>query len=135
MPSDQIEKLIEGIKPQFHSRLKLHDHFELIEKYELGGIHLNSRNPLPYPGAKSLSISIHDLNEIEKVQDFDYFFISPVFNSISKQGYNSAFDLNELSKKISGKNAIALGGVTPDKFPLLKTMSFKGAALLGHFFP
>ena len=130
-----IEKLIQEISPQYHNRLKLHDHFELLEKYNLGGIHLNSRNPERNLKAKSVSISIHSLDEIEGKENFDYFFISPVFDSISKEGYKAAFDLDVLSKKIRGKKAIALGGVSPEKFSQLKSLGFIGAALLGHFFP
>ena len=140
----EIETLINEIKPEFHKKLKLHDHFELLEKYNLGGIHLNARNPeapekFNFPniikGNMSVSKSIHSLNEIECTEDLDYFFISPIFDSISKKGYKSAYDLNILATKIKRKRAIALGGVTPDKFPLLKGLGFYGAALLGHFFP
>lgn len=131
----EIEDIIMKIKPEFHNRLKLHDHFELIDKFSLGGIHLNSRNSLVYPKAKSVSISLHRLEEIQDKDKYDYFFISPVFDSISKKGYKSAFDMMELSKNIQGRNAIALGGVTPQKFPYLKSIGFKGAALLGYFFP
>lgn len=130
----EIEKLIRGINSEFHPLLKLHDHFELLDKYSLGGIHLNSRCSEMHPKAKSISVSIHSLEEIEGKEKFDYFFISPVFDSISKKGYKAAYDLNLLSQKIQGKKAIALGGVTPEKFPLLGSLGFSGAALLGHFF-
>lgn len=131
----ETDRLISNINPKFHPFLKLHDHFELLDKYNLGGIHLNSRNKKIHPRAKSLSISLHDINEIEGKERYDYFFISPVFDSISKEGYKASFDLKQLSQKIRGKKAIALGGVTPDKFTLLRSLGFYGAALLGHFFP
>lgn len=131
----ETEKLINGISSDFHKNLKLHDHFELLEKYDLGGIHLNSRNPEKYFASNSVSKSIHSIEEISIVEDLDYFFISPVFDSISKHGYKAAFDLNTLSEEIKGKKAIALGGVTPDKIPWLKSLGFYGAAMLGHFFP
>ena len=44
-------------------------------------------------------------------------------------------DLEKISSFIRGKKVIALGGVTPDKFPFLKSKGFLGAALLGYFFP
>lgn len=130
----EMKTLVSKINENYHHRLKLHDHFELLDKFNLGGIHLNRRNPLPYPNSKSISISIHSFNEIEETLIYDYFFISPVFDSISKEGYKSTFDLLELSEKIKGKNAIALGGVTPKKFPLLRSYGFSGAAMLGYFF-
>lgn len=139
----QIENLIKGIDPVFHNRLKLHDHFKLIENYDLGGIHLNSRNKEIYPGACSVSKSYHSINEILEdernydvnKQRLDYFFISPVFDSISKKGYKANINLDSLADCIKDKPAIALGGVTPDKFGYLSSLGFKGAAMLGHFFP
>lgn len=134
-----ISRLIDQIHPRFHSRLKLHDHFELIDKYNIGGIHLNSRNSgkpnLKLPKSLEISKSIHKLEEIPLAENFDYFFLSPVFDSITKEGYKAAFELDQISINISGKKAVALGGVTPDKFVLLKSLGFYGAALLGYFFP
>ena len=131
----EVEKLIQGISPIFYPRLKLHDHFELLEKYPLGGIHLNLRNNRAKPNVSSISISFHSLDEIKKSGNYDYFFISPIFDSISKAGYKGKFDFTELSNVIRGKKAIALGGITPDKFNFLKSMGFSGAAMLGYFFP
>ena len=131
----ELKKLIEKINPEFFRRLKLHDHFELLDVYPLGGIHLNKRNNTIHPKATSISYSVHSINEIEEINEHEYFFISPVFDSISKKGYKSGFNLNELSLKIKGKKAIALGGITPQKIPLLKKMGFYGAAMLGYFFP
>lgn len=133
--AEEIENLIFKVDRKFYKYLKLHDHFELINKYDLGGVHINNRNRDIPENAKSVSISLHDLESIDKSDIYDYFFISPVFDSISKPGYYSAFNLTELSQKIKGKNAIALGGVTPEKFKLLSSLGFQGAALLGHFFP
>lgn len=131
----QIENLILEIQPNYLKKIKIHDHFSLVDKYPLGGIHLNSRNRDRTVSAKSISKSLHSLNEIEETTELDYFFISPVFDSISKKGYKAAFNLDELSEKIRGKKAVALGGVTTDRIPLLKSMGFYGAALLSHFFP
>lgn len=133
---EETENLIKEIPASFHSQIKLHDHFELLFKYNLGGLHLNSRNPEPLGEYKEISKSFHTLNEIETEDDkLDYFFISPVYDSISKEGYKAAFDLDLLEKKIKGKRAIALGGVTPDKILELKKAGFYGAAMLGYFFP
>lgn len=131
----QIKELISHIDAIYHPRLKIHDHFNLLEFFNLGGIHLNSRNKSVFPNANSISISIHSLEEIENVDEYDYFFISPVFDSISKNGYKAAFNMNALAEKVKGKKAIALGGVTPDKFLLLSSIGFSGAAMLGYFFP
>lgn len=131
---EEIENLLNKVDPSLHNRLKLHDHFELLEKYNLGGVHLNSRNNSPHPKARSISKSLHSLSEIKKDCNYDYFFISPVFDSISKIGYKAAFDLNDISRFIKDTKAVALGGITKEKLPLLKSLGFYGAAMTGYFF-
>lgn len=128
-----VRRLLEEINPKFLPQIKIHDHFELIETLPVGGIHLNSRNSQPHPKAVNVSKSCHSPEEID--ESLDYCFISPVFDSISKDGYKASFYLDLLSLKIRDKKVIALGGVTPEKFPILKSLGFYGAALLGHFFP
>ena len=54
-----------------------------------------------------------------------------MYDSISKQGYASGFNLDELKGRLVGRNVIALGGVTPDKFLELQVAGFVGAAMLG----
>lgn len=76
--------------------------------------------------------SCHTLQEIRNADGFEYQTLSPVFDSISKQGYYSCFDINALSGEIAGKNVIALGGITPEHFLLLREKGFMGAALLGY---
>lgn len=133
--AEDIRSLILQIDAKWHSFLKLHDQFELTREFHIGGCHLNSRNPASPENVKSLSKSIHSIDEIDDNQHFEYIFLSPVFDSISKKGYKANIKLDGIQDKIFGKNVIALGGVTPDKFPLLKKSGFKGAAMLGHFFP
>ncbi|MCH5227459.1 MAG: thiamine phosphate synthase [Muribaculaceae bacterium] len=132
---NEIEKLLREIPCHLHDRLKLHDGFELCEKYNIGGIHLNSRNSTIPRKNLRLSKSIHSIEELGNCKNIDYCFLSPIFDSISKKGYLGRFDLNEISDKILGKKVVALGGVTPDKFDILRNHNFYGAALLSHFFP
>lgn len=126
-----VKNLIENIPYRLRKRLKLHGHFELLNEFNLGGAHLNSRCPVAPPAASHLSRSCHSLQEVEKAEGMDYLFLSPIFDSISKTGYKSAFNLDEIKGKIAGKNVIALGGVTEDKIPLLRNAGFIGAAMLG----
>ena len=129
-------------------RITLHDHFTLAEDFPIGGIHLNSRNPI-YPASLKpvierlrISRSCHTVDEVygcaaQKHIDYKYVTLSPIFNSISKEGYNSSFDLKELSGilKNTDIDVIALGGVEPKSFDKLKEAGFAGAAMLGYYFP
>lgn len=118
-------------------RLVLHDHHSLAVKYNLHGIHLNSRNPLPPTGWKgSVSRSCHTLYEVVEWKPLcDYVSLSPIFDSLSKEGYHSAFSAEEIARaKASGiidSKVFALGGITFKRIPEVLQMGFGGAMILG----
>ena len=64
-----------------------------------------------------------------------YVFLSPIFNSISKQGYASAFTPKALfeakQKGIINEKVVALGGITAANINKIKSYGFGGVALLG----
>lgn len=127
-----VKRLIEDIPYPLRCRLKLHGHFQLTDEFNLGGIQLNSRCPNPSPTARSVSRSCHSIEEVEKLWDrYEYVTLSPIYDSISKRGYLSKFNLDDIESKIVGKNVIAIGGVTPGSLNELTTRGFKGAAMLG----
>lgn len=131
------ERLLTLIPKQYHKRIVTHDHFYLKEEFNLMGIHLNSRNPdvpLNYKG--HVSCSCHSLEEVkQKKGHFNYVFMSPVFDSVSKKEYLSNFTLEELKAAskhgIIDKRVIALGGITTDNIRTIKKYGFGGAAVLG----
>ena len=130
-----LAELIGAIKPEYYGRLKLHDYYDLAEAYKLGGVQLNSRNSEITSEKLRISRSCHSLEEIdafaEAYPDYEYVTLSPIFNSISKKGYVSAFNLDDLTDKIKGKSVIALGGITPSSLTTLREAGFAGAAMLG----
>lgn len=129
-----VRNLIEDIPYSLRCRLKLHGHFELLNEMSLGGAHLNSRNPKAPLSARLLSKSCHTLDEIAEAArlDYEYLFLSPIFDSISKINYKSKFDIEKIYSEIRDKKVVALGGVDPSKFELLEEKGFFGAALLGY---
>ena len=134
---EDCERLIQEINSKWYSKIVMHDHFKLCEKYHLHGIHLNRRNhEIPKDFQGSVSRSCHSLEEvIGNKNKFDYVFLSPIFDSISKQGYQHAFSDEVLNKAalegIIDEKVIALGGITEEKIPQLKAWHFGGAAFLG----
>lgn len=134
---DQVRRLLMEIPKQFHSRLVLHDHFSLAVEFGLYGVHLNSRNPLPPENWKgSVSRSCHSFDEIRVHKDrCSYLSLSPIFDSVSKSGYLSAFSPEQIAIAVAGgiidRKVYALGGVTFDKLPLVESMGFGGAMILG----
>ncbi|MCM1522709.1 MAG: thiamine phosphate synthase [Muribaculaceae bacterium] len=122
-----IEEIILGIPTCLRDRISIHDRFELAQRYGLGGVHLNHRNPLPPEGWKgTISHSCHSIEEVVDSLGLDYVTLSPVFDSISKPGYKAV----SFGPLPTGIPVIALGGVTPDKIPVLKQLGYSGAAML-----
>lgn len=138
---DDMREYLDGLDNSIHKKLKLHSCFELADEYGIGGIHLNHRNSnLPMNSVKSLKISrsCHFIAELDDCARYEYVFLSPVFDSISKAGYRAKFNLSELKTIFCTKsnlyNIVALGGVTPECLPLLCNCGFCGAAFLGYLF-
>ncbi len=135
----EVEEFIESIPSEFYHKISLHDHHQLAIKFSLGGVNLNSRNPNPPIGWQGrISCSCHSLEEIEEMVGVatDYHFLSPIFDSVSKSNYPSKFTVNELENAVKEdiitKRTFALSGVTLNKLPLLTSIGFGGAALLGE---
>ena len=64
----------------------------------------------------------------------DYVFLSPIFDSISKIGYESAFDDAEVLTAFlanSKQRVIAFGGVDADRIAICEELGFRGYAMLG----
>lgn len=134
-----VHNVLSRIPSELHNRLSLHDDLQVLKDFPLVGIHINSRNrhiaEAIDKAGRTVSYSCHSLAEVREHADADYVFLSPIYNSISKEGYGAAFSLNdnELLQTIAKHRVVALGGVTPDKFDALKVAGFAGAAMLGYF--
>ena len=134
----EVEQLLFSIPTELYSRLVLHDYHSLAIKYGLRGVHLNSRNPEPPAGwSGAVSISCHTLSELSECRrnPYAYMSLSPIFDSISKRGYRSAFSADDIaaarSQGLIDERVMALGGITFDKITEIKEMGFGGAMILG----
>lgn len=135
----KLTTLLNEVDPAYYSRIVLHDQFGLLDLFPLKGIHLNRRNPIPPQSKRLISISrsCHSLAEVQEAADgCNYIFLSPVFDSISKIGYGAAFTNEELrqatSDGIINRKVYALGGITPNRMPLLHRYGFGGTVVLGN---
>lgn len=131
-----LRALLDQIPPSCYPRLSLHDRLHLAVEYGVGGIHLNRRNGVVPEGFCGIvSRSCHTLGELAAHSACDYLFLSPIFDSISKEGYRAAFTPAQLREAAAcgllGPRTVALGGVTPERLPLLRELGFGGAAMLG----
>lgn len=136
----ECRKLLAELTLEQRKKIIIHDYPELYEEFSLKGIHLNKNVtilPNGYEGFKTRSC--HSFEEIIKYKhEYDYLFLSPIFDSISKVGYKSGFKEEELLKAstdgLIDEKVIALGGVTFDKIPYLKRLHFGGVAMIGALY-
>lgn len=135
--AEECARVLDDLTSDDRRRIVIHDFFELAEPYGLKGIHLNARRSTVPDGYEGhVSRSCHSLEEVKRYKDAcDYVFLSPIFDSVSKQGYASAFTDRTLkqasSDGIIDDKVVALGGVTPDKIDYLQQLNFGGVAMLG----
>lgn len=136
----ECRNLLTNLKAEHRTKIIIHDFPELYEEFTLKGIHINKNvRTLPngYRGSKSRSC--HSFEEIIRYKnDYDYLFLSPIFDSISKGGYKSGFSAEELRRAsldgVIDEKVIALGGVTLDKIDYLKGLNFGGVAMVGGIY-
>lgn len=132
--------LLSQIEEHYHNKIVTHHFHELINTVNLKGIHFTEqkrKDHIDNPGryfkglsmyGKTISSSFHNLQDLENCYfEFDYHFLSPIFSSISKQGYEGrGFDINHINKRI-----IALGGIHKNNIQEAYKLGYKGVAVLG----
>ena len=132
----ETEKLLNNIPQQFHKKIVIHQHYQLANHYELKGIHIKNNNETIQNNYKIISTSFHSIDELSNRNNYKYVFLSPIFNSISKEKYNSQFIIDDLedahNQGLIDNKIIALGGVKPDNIKTIMELGFGGAAVLGY---
>jgi len=138
--SQDLVLLLQEINPLHHSKIALHSHHSLAKSFGINRLHYTeaSREQITEPDlieAQSknvLSTSVHSVDDYQNLSlHFNYAFLSPVFDSISKPGYQKqTFDLSKINKK-PGTKLIALGGIDVNNCNKALDMGFDGIAVLG----
>ncbi|MDY3528830.1 thiamine phosphate synthase [Riemerella anatipestifer] len=134
---NKMQRWLQQFNENQHRKMMLHQHHELIEHFDLKGIHLkeihrkeaDNLDKIKHYKAirKTLSASFHSQEEAESRSLYDYVLLSPVFNSISKSNYEGkSFQLHQPLVPV-----IALGGITKETMLLTPKMGFSGVAVLG----
>lgn len=132
--AEECAEIIAGLSPRQRASVSVHDHYDTLSRlFPEIGLHINSRqsgsNLQPFHG--KISRSCHTIAEALSAAE-DYVTLSPIFDSVSKPGYLSAYTDEEL-RRLDGsrREIIALGGITPERIPLLADFNFSGFAMLG----
>lgn len=128
------------IDEKYHDRIVVHYYHELVNDFNLKGVHFKEQKRIAHidnPGAyfknlnmygKTISSSFHEPEILERCEfEFDYHILSPVFSSISKQGYQGrGFKVNHIDKTI-----IAVGGISLENVEETLKLGFNGIGVLG----
>lgn len=130
--------LLGNILPEYRERVALHQFHELAADFGIRRLHFPELQRkdgkhllLPASEGLILSTSIHHTDQLTDLKYFNYTFYGPVFQSTSKKDYPSILPEGFILKHPTGPKVIALGGIDPQKIPLLRQMNFEGAAILG----
>lgn len=137
---EEYRELLHKIEPEYYNRIMIHQFHELCEEFKLRGIHIQEQPRLnlneklkEYVSGYTannfkVSSSFHAKNDIKNCNvDFEYVLLSPVFSSISKEGYKGkGFDVTDLDEFVVG-----MGGINQDTLQATFDLGFRGVGVLG----
>jgi len=139
---DEIKNLMLNIDHNHYSKLVFHQHHYLAKNFGIKRLHyteLNRKQLIENDAHElkkqffHLSTSIHSLEDYKNLLPcFDYTFLGPVFDSISKKDYKAIDVINEIKndeKRIT--KLIAIGGITKSNLNEPVSWGFDGVAVLG----
>jgi len=139
---NELTLLLNQIDDRHYSKISLHQHHVLNSLFGLKRIHfteekrkqLQASEINEYKEKKIItSSSIHDHERYETVSPhFDYVFLGPIFNSISKPGYSSIAKGGFRVPSREKTKIIALGGIDNSNVGKVKEYGFDGIATLGN---
>lgn len=125
---EKIKNYIQQIPSEHHNRIFLH--------YKFPKFHSLEELKRNFPARLNRHLLKNTI-----INRGTYFFLSPIFDSISKQGYKSKFDLHELKMFLQKQNPLsnggrrwevfALGGIDEDKIKICREVGFAGVAVCG----
>lgn len=135
----KFKKLMLEIDPANYPFISIHQHHGLAAEFSLKRLHYTEQQRKGTTAEEMdvlvrkgflLSSSVHELSILPELDYLDYVFFGPVFNSISKAGYQSTLDADFVLPAHEVK-VFAIGGVSADRLGALHQMGFDGAAVLG----
>ncbi|WP_298301062.1 thiamine phosphate synthase [Hydrotalea sp.] len=146
---EDYRKYLDQINPIYHHLISVHAFPELLKDFTTIGFHctgkiINNSTKMDFVfsnNPKIISASFHSWEELKNNNyPFDYIFISPIFNSMSKPGYTGNIAINriqssrlaiKMEKKFCPK-IIGLGGISETNMHVLYNAGFEGVAIIGN---
>jgi thiamine-phosphate pyrophosphorylase len=138
---DDYVQALEQTDPACYQQIIIAKHWPLYQRFGLLGVHYSesvrnstSKNLLDTQRQSGclLSTGIHNTDPSSLGDQWDLLLMSPVFDSISKPGYQGQFNTGfQLQKNGNRAHVLALGGIDHTNAALARQMGFDGIALLG----
>ena len=133
----QIEAFFEVMPKELNNKISVHFRYGQKDRVPPVGAHFSES--LRKRGATKshsgvISASFHSVKDlVTSGSDFDYAFLSPIFESTSKPGYVPTLSLESLAESLLDvpTKVIALGGISSERLEKVKELGFAGAAALG----
>lgn len=134
----EYEALLNSIPEYLHSKIMIHNAYELTKKYNLKGIHFSEKYRVPMSRLETAiikSTSCHTINELYEIENYyQSSFLSPIFNNNSRPFEYPGLNMDDINEYLSTKrkiNIIALGGIDEQNLHKIREMYFDGIAVLG----
>lgn len=128
----EMVSFLTAIGSDSSKQLVLHSHHHLADYFGINRLHSpKDVKKIVNPIFSTSTHSIAEFNALE--ENYSYAFLSPVYPSISKQGYTPTENHLEAIKKRSNFNTklVALGGITAENIAETLKKGFDEVALLG----
>jgi thiamine-phosphate pyrophosphorylase len=128
------------LSSKYGAYVYVNGHPELVPKMGAHGLHLPWGWSIPRSRQAvgtgiPIGVSTHSLEEAVKayMEGADYITLSPIYDSISKQGYRPALGLHELKRVAETVKipVIALGGIRPGRAQPCLSHGARGVAVMG----
>jgi thiamine-phosphate pyrophosphorylase len=139
----EMKVFLSNIKEEYRTRLVLHHHHQLAQEFGINRVHFTESERKVSTAAELknwkekgflLSTStdnVTNFNNLDPV--FDYAFLGPVFQSISKENYlpNCDFSIEIKNRTNFKSRLIALGGISWENITKAIAMGFDDVGFLG----
>jgi thiamine-phosphate pyrophosphorylase len=142
---EKLRNLLAAIDPKNYDKIALHQYHKIAPDFGIKRLHFREKKRLRWLKEKTpidsrlkeltsvLSTSVHSVKDYKNLsREFDYAFLGPVFNSLSKMGYSSVIKKDTRLQQVKTSiKLIALGGVSEENIGEASEMGFDGVAVLG----
>lgn len=134
-----FRQVLDSLEPAYHQHIVLCDHYALLAEYDVAGVYLPYRRvaewrDIPLAPLQTIAVGAHSIQELLELPFTpDYALLSPLFDSISKEGYQGNPALLSCREELLKLPypVYALGGITPEQQETVAKAGYAGVAVLG----